>query len=370
MKNIKLFLLLIALCVLLSTTIIPVYSAAGILYETERNHYTGVADRTYDDYDNYGAITSYDDQDFWVISFEEEGMANFWLGNIPEGCNYDLIISEYDTVQKYARTNQIGNADEMLRLHVKPDTNYYIRVYSHYCHYSDSMYKLRVKWYPLKDAKYFGSNISSINTLDSITIGSAVMGYLWDMNFPGYPPYPDNTANSVLNSMANTEVMTIYNHAGAGCITLPTNPYSTPIMTNLYAGTNNSMTSYDRAISTIPNSSINMSLLVFCGCNSGVTDANGYNLVDEAIKKGAFSSIGWKNTIRISYANTWLSAFYEHCAEGYTVYDAALEADQVITSVYSRNSGYSDYYREIINRYYGSTRATENAKGTVLDLCE
>ena len=360
MKKTRCLILLVVLSVLINSIVIPVAPAAGVIYESERNHYTGVADRTYDDYDNYGAITSYDDQDFWVISFEEEGMANFWLGNIPAGCNYDLIISEYDTVQKYARTNQTGNADEMIRLHVKANTNYYIRVYSHYCHYSDSRYKMRVKWYPLKDAKYFGSNISDINDLDSISIGDEVMGYLWDMNFPGYPAYPDNTANSVLNSMSNTEVMTIFNHASPGQIDMPTNPSTTPLLTTLYAGTNSSMTSNDRAISNIPNSSINMSLLVFCGCNSGVTDANGYNLVDEAIKKGAFSSIGWKNQIRIGDGKDWLVSFFEHCAEGYTVYDAALEADK---------ESYIRRY-EIVNRYYGSTRATENAKGTVIDLCE
>jgi hypothetical protein len=64
--------------------------SAGSVYEEEDNGVWLWADWTDDDYDNYGTISSEDDVDWWRLSFPSDGMANFWLGNIPEDCPLKL----------------------------------------------------------------------------------------------------------------------------------------------------------------------------------------------------------------------------------------------------------------------------------------
>ena len=67
-------------------------AASGTINESENNNTVSAADKTYDDYDNYGAISSTSDVDWWKVTFTQNGEANFWLGNIPSGCNYNLYL--------------------------------------------------------------------------------------------------------------------------------------------------------------------------------------------------------------------------------------------------------------------------------------
>ena len=62
------------------------------MFESENNNSIATADITYNDYDSYGSISYAGDVDFWKVTFPSEGMVNFYLGNIPSGCNYDMII--------------------------------------------------------------------------------------------------------------------------------------------------------------------------------------------------------------------------------------------------------------------------------------
>lgn len=66
--------------------------SAGTLYESESNNTSSTADRTYNDYDNYGIISTSGDVDWWVVKFSGNGYANFWLGNIPSNCDYDMKL--------------------------------------------------------------------------------------------------------------------------------------------------------------------------------------------------------------------------------------------------------------------------------------
>ena len=73
---------------------LPQSALAGVAtwYETEPNNTQGTATLTYDDYDNFGKISTLSDIDWWKVGFSSAGNANFWLGNIPSGCDYDLEI--------------------------------------------------------------------------------------------------------------------------------------------------------------------------------------------------------------------------------------------------------------------------------------
>lgn len=62
------------------------------LYESEPNGLFSSANLTYDDYDNYGYISSTSDVDYYKVKFNSNGNANFWLGSIPPGTDFDLYI--------------------------------------------------------------------------------------------------------------------------------------------------------------------------------------------------------------------------------------------------------------------------------------
>ena len=79
----------LAIVVVAAMLAIPA-SAAGTKNEVESNNSMSQADRTYDDYNNYGTINPAGDEDWWVVSFPNSGSGSFWLGNIPAGHDFDL----------------------------------------------------------------------------------------------------------------------------------------------------------------------------------------------------------------------------------------------------------------------------------------
>lgn len=99
--------------------------AAGTLYESESNNTYSTADRTYDDYDNYGALSSTSDVDWWVVSFSSAGEANFWLGNIPSGCDYELTLYASNGTTLLASSRNGSNTAELITYSVSANTKYY-----------------------------------------------------------------------------------------------------------------------------------------------------------------------------------------------------------------------------------------------------
>lgn len=104
--------------------------------------------RTYHDYDNYGSLDSMTDEDWWVVSFDYDGIAAFWLGNIPTGCDYDLALwDDTGTARKYASNS--GTTAEYMLYEVEADRNYYIQVHGwEGANDPNSEYWFRTKIYP------------------------------------------------------------------------------------------------------------------------------------------------------------------------------------------------------------------------------
>lgn len=115
----KLLSLFLTLTAILPLFVFPVDSAAGTKYEVESNNTYATADRTYDDYDNYGTMTTEDDVDWWKISFSSSGMANFWLGNIPSGCNFDMHVYKSDGTTQIVQGVHTSNHYELAKLLTK-----------------------------------------------------------------------------------------------------------------------------------------------------------------------------------------------------------------------------------------------------------
>lgn len=68
-----------------------VSASSGSINEKEPNNIYSKATRTYDDRNNYGMISTKSDVDWFVVRFSKAGKANFWLGHVPSGCDYDLF---------------------------------------------------------------------------------------------------------------------------------------------------------------------------------------------------------------------------------------------------------------------------------------
>ena len=129
-----------------------IFASAGTIWESEDNGDFDIADVTYDDYDNRGYI-SYSDVygtntgDIWKVTFTYDGHANFFLGSIPSGCNYDMAIYDGTISTVLATSFNTGSANELITLDVTAGSTYYIYIFSASGYSSSSAYLFRTKNY-------------------------------------------------------------------------------------------------------------------------------------------------------------------------------------------------------------------------------
>jgi len=134
------------------TNVMSLYSSdrlgiTAIRWEAEPNNTFGTADLTYDDDDNYGYISTTSDIDYWRISFPYSGNANFWLGSIPSGTDYDLYIYNSSQTLVASSTNS-GNQSELIsNFPVVANQTYYMKVVSWSGYSTSQAYYLRAKVY-------------------------------------------------------------------------------------------------------------------------------------------------------------------------------------------------------------------------------
>ncbi|MCL1810309.1 MAG: M23 family metallopeptidase [Clostridiales bacterium] len=143
-------------------------------YEVEPNNTPGTADRLYDDDDMYGRIYSAStDVDWYVVSFPTAGAANFWLGSIPSGCDYDLALYASNGTTRLGLSQNSGTANELITYSVSANTNYYVKVYS-YSGSSSSYYLFRAKNYPAQKGSQTAPAAPTVSstTTTSITLAT------------------------------------------------------------------------------------------------------------------------------------------------------------------------------------------------------
>lgn len=122
--------------------------AVGVTNETEENNTVATADRTHDDRLNYGKIGYSGDEDWWYIVFNQSGRANFWLGDIPSGCNYNLELYAANGITRYAVSSNSRNIAELIQFDVVANVRYNVRIYSQSGYSATGRYCLRIKNYP------------------------------------------------------------------------------------------------------------------------------------------------------------------------------------------------------------------------------
>lgn len=147
----KLLSVFICLTLIVPFGLMTANAAAGTIYESESNDTYSTADQTYDDYDNYGYLTSTNDVDWWKVVFNYAGSANFYLGNVPSGSDYDIRLYASNGTTLLASSLKGSNASELITYTVNMGTTYYIRINAAKGGSSTARYLFRTKVYPSKN---------------------------------------------------------------------------------------------------------------------------------------------------------------------------------------------------------------------------
>lgn len=168
----------------------------AIQYEDEPNYSPILADLIYSGDDAYGRIGNSSDVDYFKISFNTTGLANFWLGSIPSGTDYDIYV--YDDgilsdpyIDPLASSEKAGNQDELIKfVPVDPNKFYYIKIKGYGGTYDDdilSNYHLRVVNYvpDMYETNNTPQTATSINLTDTRygTIHYSIDEYFSDIDF-------------------------------------------------------------------------------------------------------------------------------------------------------------------------------------------
>lgn len=143
--------------------------SAGTKTESENNNSIAKANRTYDDYDNYGYMNSSSDVDYFKVMFNNDGVANFWLGNIPAGNDYDLFVYDVGGTLLARSINGDSEAELISYYPVESGVFYYIMVETCSGSSTTSPYLLRAKWYETPSSYESNDTISTAYKLPGYT---------------------------------------------------------------------------------------------------------------------------------------------------------------------------------------------------------
>lgn len=120
-------------------------SILGTTYEIEPNNTSGTATSTINGNDNLGNFsTTTDTVDWYKFSLSYRAFVNFFLGNIPVGSDYDILLysSSNLTTPIWSGTNS-GNSNELLINKDLQSGTYYLKVYRYSGPNTTSYYNMR-----------------------------------------------------------------------------------------------------------------------------------------------------------------------------------------------------------------------------------
>ncbi|MGN1473966.1 MAG: hypothetical protein ACI4WZ_07805 [Eubacteriales bacterium] len=166
----KKFLAIFLLAVVLTTPFATFVSAeeAGTFslgvtdYPNNTNNSFETAQTIYSDFTVTGMLKSQSESDYYKIVVPIDGKVNFWMGNIPTGCDYELEI--YDSEQLgYDSSITTNDYEEILGVPANAGDIFYIRIYSFSGYSTTQSYSLRVRVY-LDSYAFFAQTAPSTTT--------------------------------------------------------------------------------------------------------------------------------------------------------------------------------------------------------------
>ncbi|MCT4662627.1 MAG: hypothetical protein N4A40_12270, partial [Tissierellales bacterium] len=145
--------------------------------ENESNDSFSSADRIEDDDNMIGWIGERGDEDFYEIEFSRDGLVNFWIGNIPDGEDYNIYVYDDDDEDDLVyRGDEEGNGgDELISyVPIRGDRTYYIKVEGDRSSDYDSQhnYTLRAKWKEEVEEDEYEDNDDIDEAEKILTLGS------------------------------------------------------------------------------------------------------------------------------------------------------------------------------------------------------
>ena len=202
--------IIMILIISLVMSMMPVsVSAVTNNYETQNNNTISEADVTYDDYYNYGNLPDPLDVDWWSFTAPRTGMANIWLGNIPEDCDFDMALFTSNG-EMLAESSNGFDDNEFIKCRVTAGTNYRVKItsFSNYTTYTDAYYLFRIKLYDFNEFRIFAYDCTDIDTTRDIDVS---LPYLYSLGYPGQG-YLINTVGPVYGTIPYSGIVVITHH--------------------------------------------------------------------------------------------------------------------------------------------------------------
>lgn len=206
-----------------AATLLAEYATASVRYEAEPNNTMAQADRVYDDDTTYGTIGYSGDVDYYKVQFTSAGNANFWLGDIPSGQDYDFYL--YDASGNLLqRSETTSNQEQIYNYPVTANTWYYMKVIGYNGSYNaSSYYQVRAKNYPTVQSgdSYEPNNTFSAATSisNTATITSANIHDSSDVDYYRFTiPSTSSISISLSNIPTNCDYdLVLYNSSQTQC---------------------------------------------------------------------------------------------------------------------------------------------------------
>ena len=184
--------------------------------EGEPNNSMGSALTVNSDDTVTGTLSSASDVDWFKVKFSSNGVANFWLGNVPANCNYQLELYNASGTNIAGSYNGDGQQELISFYGVSANVWYYVKIYSAKGSSTTSSYTFRTKWYPPKDSYESNDTFASATSLTLNSSKTATINHPDDVDFYKFTISGENYVDVLLSGIPSGCVydMAVYNGRG------------------------------------------------------------------------------------------------------------------------------------------------------------
>lgn len=184
--------------------------------EGEPNNLMGSALTVNSDDTVTGTLSSASDVDWFKVKFSSNGVANFWLGNVPANCNYQLELYNASGTNIAGSYNGDGQQELISFYGVSANVWYYVKIYSAKGSSTTSSYTFRTKWYPPKDSYESNDTFASATSLTLNSSKTATINHPDDVDFYKFTISGENYVDVLLSGIPSGCVydMAVYNGRG------------------------------------------------------------------------------------------------------------------------------------------------------------
>ncbi len=152
-------------------------------FEKEPNGSILHAMRIEDDDTIKGKVLTSNDADYFKIMFNSVGRANFWLGDIPAGQTYALVLTNEQGDWLEVCSSGV-ESQSIFNYLVEPGVVYYILVTGMGDSYdSQNYYTLRPKNYPISETDDFGNSHYTAFAVNTESVTSGAINYTDDKDY-------------------------------------------------------------------------------------------------------------------------------------------------------------------------------------------